>query len=618
MKSLYIFCLIVLAATLSSCKDFLTVEPKSNYDSENLFQTVKQAQMTVYGAYVLMAHPMYGRKVVTMCTTDTDEMRTQGGWEAVGRRNFSRYSSTPASIDTELASLWASWYRCIERCNICIERIPQMELWETGTDGEKAELRSMYGEMLALRAMCYFDVIKHWGDVPFSTKPTVSGDKMYIDRTSRDVIYDYIISDLAVAADMTRWRKAEGVAIQARFTKGAVKALRARIALHAAGYSLRWDLRSGGNMGMRQRDDALRVRELYQIARDECRDIIQDPAANHRLDPNFIEIWKRVCTQRFDTEYGESMFEIGMYSPEFGSTGNGSIGNKIGATSNKESRYGNGSSEVRLTPIYSLSFDNLDTRRAVTVCDLEAVLVKNSDGVVINNGAGAVVNRLWEYNPGKWRAWWYNYGGGYMNEYTNINWIMIRYSDVLLMFAEAENYLMGGPTSEGVDALKQVRRRAFKGNETVVDGENYMSMSESQFLDALVTERWWEFGGEAIRKYDLIRWNKLEERLNAAKAFNTWLAGLSNTDTNIYRYVHYKPLDDLAKDEMSMQRIYSTSNTPPDGWKSTGYRNAIASNADIMTTFARDFKANKTELYPIPQSVRDDNPRISQHPSYGN
>lgn len=592
----------LLVATFSSCDDFLTVPSASNYDSENLFQTVVQARMTAYGAYVMMAHPMYGRKVVTMTTTDCDILRTQGGWETVGRRNFSRYSSTPSSVDTELNSLWNKWYSCIERCNICIERIPRMELYNSGSEEEKAELRRIHGEMLALRALCYLDLIVRWGDVPARFTPSKAGEVFYIDRTSRDEIYDQLISDLKLAVELTPWRKE--VAAQARFTKGAVKGLLARVCLHAAGYSLRWDLETGGNMGMRRRDDAAKIQEYYQLAAEQCADIINDPGANHRLNPVYEDIWKTVCAQKFDTEFGESMFEIGMYNPEVGASSyNGQIGNKIGANCNKESKYGMTGTEVRLMAPYILSFKEHDTRFKTVVADME--VNKNSQGII--------TNKLWEYNPGKWRAWWCP---TYMNDYTNINWIYLRYADVLLMYAEAENWLHHGPTSAAISALKEVRKRAYKGNEAEIDAEDYTGMDETQFLYTLIQERAWELGAEALRKFDLIRWNKLAEMIEKTRKEQLAIAA----DTKHYpKYCYYKPCDDPTKGEP--QKAYSNAGDDPnyptsEGWVRTNYTNGMAKDANITTVFARDFQANQTELYPIPQSICDDNPKLSQHPSY--
>lgn len=217
-----------------------------------------------------------------------------------------------------------------------------------------------------------------------------------------------------------------------------------------------------------------------------------------------------------------------------------------------------------------------------------------------------------------------------MPEYTNINWILIRYSDVLLMYAETENWLNDGPTSDAVDAFKQVRKRAFSGNETLVDNINYLAMSKDEFHEALMNERWWEFGAEAIRKYDLIRWNKLAERLDSVKRWQIHAGdpNLATLDPDLNArfpiYAYYKTTTDISVSDPIV--IYSNVNNDPlyptaDGWiktnaRSTGTTGSSSMYGGDMQYFARDFEVNKKELMPIPQSVCDDNPMLSQHPSY--
>lgn len=591
-------CLMSMMVICTGCEKFLTVPTESSYDSTNVFMTVKQAEMAVFGAYVVLAHPMYGRKVVTMTTADTDVLRQQGGWDAVGRKNFARYSSTPASVDTELNGLWNKWYSCIERANICIERVPEMDIYTNGTDVEKEALRRVYGEALCLRALCYLDLIVRWGDVPAQFTPSHAGDNFYVDRTSRDVIYDQLIEDLQLAVTLLPWRKE--VSAEARFTKGAAEGLLARVCLHAAGYSLRWNLEDGSNIGMRTRDDQATIQKYYQIARDACAEVINDPAANHRLNPVYMNIWETLCSCKFDTQYGESMFEIGMYNPVLESSGNGQVGSKIGMTIASGSKWGKASSEVRLTAPYVASFKEHDTRYYSAVADYE---VDKNDRVI-------ATNKMWEYTPGKWRLYW---NPTYTTDYTNINWIYLRYADVLLMYAEAENWL-NGPTSSAVDALKQVRKRAYKGNEADIDAEDYSGMSKEEFLDVLVQERAWELGAEALRKYDLIRWNKLASALAKTKEAYKQMS----SDTKLYpKYAYYIPGTDPR-----VRPVIVYSNTKGDasltgaGYVQTAYCDGMAKDANVMTIFAQDFQENKTELYPIPQSICDDNPMLSQHPSY--
>jgi hypothetical protein len=100
---------------------------------------------------------------------------------------------------------------------------------------------------------------------------------------------------------------------------------------------------------------------------------------------------------------------------------------------------------------------------------------------------------------------------------------MLRYSDVILMLAEAENEL-NGPTAVAQDALKRVRQRAFAEADWNIKVDQYVSSvaeSKEAFFNAIVNERAWEFGGEMIRKYELIRWNlyyqKVKETVDGCK-----------------------------------------------------------------------------------------------------
>jgi hypothetical protein len=88
------------------------------------------------------------------------------------------------------------------------------------------------------------------------------------------------------------------------------------------------------------------------------------------------------------------------------------------------------------------------------------------------------------------------------------------------MYAETENQ-MNGPTSSAKEALSLVRQRAFAKElwtEKVTNYVNSVSASKESFFNAIVDERAWEFGGEMVRKADLVRWNLLGEKLNQMKA----------------------------------------------------------------------------------------------------
>ena len=588
----------MITLLIMSCESLTNLDTpsESDYSSDNLFQTISQAKMTTYGIYYTFTNDIYSRTINTHLSCDVDEVQTSGGLATSDRNIAARYNTIPTNA--ELTKVWDRLYAGVERANVNIDRIPKMDLWVNGTDAEKNELKRFLGEAYTLRAYFMHDLIKMFGDVPFKTTPSVSGENFFVDRVSRDTIYAQIINDLQKAVDLVPWRKE--VPPQARFTKGAVKGMLARIALHAAGYSLRWDA-GGGNLGMRTNSDAAKVREYYQIARDQTWDIINDPGQNHILNPDYLDIWKTLCAQKFDTQYGESMFEIGFWNPTGEQAGNGYIGNKVGVPVNSAviSTFGAGGSEIRVLPAYMASFDSLDVRRDVTCADFEIDAL----------GMRVVRDKAWEYNPGKWRTWWSTYKS--TSSYTGIDHILLRYADVLLMFAEADSWLSNAPTPDAIDALKQVRKRAFAGNEALIDAETYPS-DLAGFMEVIMQERSWELGTEGVRKWDLIRWNKLGEALVAARAaFESF-----RTDPANLKYVYYLP---QTNPETPNPKVFGTASAVPEPYLSQGYKSRSFINgltSAICGFPGIGFEQNKDELFPIPTSAIQANPALTQHPSY--
>jgi hypothetical protein len=262
-------------------------------------------------------------------------------------------------------------------------------------------------------------------------------------------------------------------------------------------------------------------------------------------------------------------------------------------------KFGAGGSEIRVLPAYFFSFAAEDLRRDVTVADFE----------ITSANMREVRDKLWEYNPGKWRTWWSTVKSS--SSYTGINHILLRYSDVLLMFAEADNWLNNGPTPEAIDALKQVRKRAYKGNESIVDSETYPSDRDG-FFNVIMQERAWELGTEGVRKWDLIRWNKLGEALeNARAAFEA-----IRNDPAATKYVYYLPVSDPDEPNPEIFSDASSIGEPylSEGYKRKNYKNGLT--AAIVTYVGYAFEWNKDELFPFPASATQANPGLTQHPGY--
>src|SRR4030095_15485808 len=106
----------------------------------------------------------------------------------------------------------------------------------------------------------------------------------------------------------------------------------------------------------------------------------------------------------------------------------------------------------------------------------------------------------------------------YTGQFLGLKWQILRYSDVLLMFAEAENEI-NGPTAAAYNAVNMVRRRGFGKPINSADATVDLpaGLSKAAFFAAIVRERSLELGGEGVRKYDLLRWNLLATALNETK-----------------------------------------------------------------------------------------------------
>lgn len=467
---------MIVTLPLSSCKKALDLTPPSAFDEGYVFSNTANVLSAVYGVYASLATaygsglPSYGY--------DSDEFTNYvaaASDNAIGDMN--RYAATPTN--TFLPAIFNALYAGIERANICIKDIPKMDLYNTGSASDKAQLQRCLGEALTLRAEFYFDLIKSWGDVPAPFVPSIDQPDLNLPKTDRDVIYDHIIADLLTAEGLVPWRNDPGVAVDERITKGAVKGLRARFALFAGGYSLR---KSGI---MDRRADYL---SLYQIAHDECAGIMARRDI-HTLNPSFQSVWQDAVLSSKIEPHGEVLFEIA-----YGQGAYGKFGYKEGPRfyiAGSASQLGSGS--TRALPTYFYSFNPLDPRRDVTI----ATYYLNPDKTV-------AVQKILDCVSGKLRPDWLNPYPTTANQYLGINWYMLRFSDILLMFAETDNEINNGPSAAAISAYEEVRKRGFGVNASQI---GVTPTTKAGFFQAIVNERHYEFGGEALRKFDLIRWN---------------------------------------------------------------------------------------------------------------
>jgi starch-binding outer membrane protein, SusD/RagB family len=400
-----------------------------------------------------------------------------------------------------------------------------------------------------------------------------------LERTDRDVIYDKIIEDLGLAATLLPWG-----GNNERINQGAARALRARIALFRGGYSLRLDrqMRRGANH-----------LDFYRIARDEAQAVINSGV--HRLNPSFQSVFKDGVLARRQEPNGEILWEVAM-------TGGSSFfgDSKLGYYNGP--RWNNlGNSALTILPTLFYAYDQADSRRDVTCAPYN-----------INQNLTITARTLQTMVDGKFRRDWISNPSVLTSaaQYFGINWPMIRYSDVLLMFAEAENEINGAPTAAARSALEAVRLRAFGGDASKVGN---IPTDYQGFFNAIVNERALELAGEGIRKYDLIRWNLLESKLNETKGKLAAMAARQGEYANLPATMYFQA---NVNELIWLNSFYTLQpGTAPSGSASVAWvGNGI--NTTILTFYAVAFTPGKSELLPLHTSVLDANPKLRQEYGY--
>ncbi|MBR1688518.1 MAG: RagB/SusD family nutrient uptake outer membrane protein [Prevotella sp.] len=405
---------------------------------------------------------------------------------------------------------YAKFYEGIERANLAIEGIRAY-----GDLENNANLRHLLGEALTLRAVIYNDLIKAWGDVPARFVPN-NADNVYLPRTNRDSIYKVLLADLLEAEDYCYWPNENEITKSTeRVSKAFVKGLRARLALYAGGYGLR------GDGYRRSYDPDLAPEKMYQIAAQECEDIIN--RGSNTLG-SFEQNFRRLCEDN-TTAGTESLWEI-----PFSET-RGRVLYTWGLYHREKDQYTQQNQGGVNGPIPYLyyDFDADDVRR-----DITCVPYRWSQDLIDGKSYQELGN-IQAWNFGKLRYEWMKRIVTNAND-DGINWQYMRLADVYLMAAEAENEL--GNTAKAWTYLEPVLNRALPAAKVAALKTKYTA-SKTAFFNGIVEQRAFEFAGEALRKQDLIRWGIIDEQMALAKQKLTHLANRTDEYAGLPDKIYY-------------------------------------------------------------------------------
>lgn len=494
MNHKYIFAFILLSFSIIGCQDFLEEDPPTFISTSNFFKTASDARTACDGIYKALndgsSLSVYGRfwPAIDLATDDVTSREASTFFNA-----WFSHTLNGEHVWLESWGQYQSFWKGISRANDVLEYVPAIEMDET-------EKNIILGEARALRAFMYYTLVRTWGDVPNITASIQTEEDFQKPRSSvKDIYKDIIIPDLQFAEANC----ADGLH-QGRLTKWSAKVILAEVYLTRAG----WRRTSDGEF---VKGDAAN----WTLARDKAMEVIME-------SPNALNTEAIVDGAHITPACGVAWYESSPFSKEslfelstLNISGQGSWLSREcgpwphgqffwGAVGGKpledegidqtvlQMRFPANPATVGLyipTPDLWNAFEEGDARRDW------ALMTR----YITPEGQNYLCQPLFrkyvdiDYYLGKENTSFLN---------TNNNFILYRYADALLIYAEAANEVSAASTGDAAyNAVNEIRVRA--GLPELAD------LSQDDFRKAVWKERRCEFTGECKRRFDLIRTNRL-------------------------------------------------------------------------------------------------------------
>lgn len=495
----------VLCLGLASCSEsFLDVESKTESTTGNFYKTENDAERALNGCYdgwqcTVSNGPTFAFYVASEMMSDECYGGT-GNTDATNTQVIDRFDLSRSPSDVNLYNdLWGYYYAAVFRCNSLIQHEADIK-WNS-----EASKGTIMGQCRALRAICYFDMVRLWGNIPLLTQPTNEN----LPQTDSKEVYKLIIEDLKYAAEnipANAFPKSEADKNDGRITCYAAKALLARVYLYYTGY-------------YGTEPEGLTKAEALQ----GLEDIIS--SKEYKLVSQFKNLWPAASTTwsgdsksgyTSTTTYAGNGNSETILAQKFNNTSdyNGNAdGNSfivfIGIRGgNFIAPYGQGWGACTVNAKMTKVYENGDTRKTASIIDL------NGEGFMANadyQKSGYKDQREYtgyaqkKYTPmSKWKetngVWSLvaevdGQGEGNFQISQDQDFIVMRYADVLLMAAE-----LGSPNAQTY--MNMVRQRAFTDDKGQLSSR-YTELTATK--DNIMQERMREFAFEGQRYWDLLR-----------------------------------------------------------------------------------------------------------------
>jgi len=460
--------------------------PDSYIVTEHFYKTEADLNLALAAIYSdLGAEVTYGTTLSIQWAAGVDEA-TMSRDNNTAAWSIARNEYTPSTVTIE--NTWRTLYRGINNANIFIEKAP-------GADISDETLKtSLINQARFLRAFYYYELARAWGAVPLRTESVKSKGDNHLAKSSAVDVYQFVIDELeAIVAGLP----VAGETEYGRATQTAAYGLLTRVYLNRAGFP-----------------HQILPEESYAKV-IEYADMVID-SGKHGLLASYEDVFMNLIKN--DDDQTEVIFDVQFSSlreqglKEAGRLGqlNG-IENKTKNSTTGPYAYGYIFAGVSLINAYDQASDN---RFDWNIAPWKVKYNKKLDKDIY-----VEQSKKYQWYPGKYKRGQrvLNSDGSYSIEtlesgdknYTGINFPVIRYSDILLMKAEAMNEL---GTAGAKAYLDMVRERAGLGK---IDAA--LVADKDAFRNELMTERMRELCFEGLRRHDLIRWGVFNAKLQSAK-----------------------------------------------------------------------------------------------------
>lgn len=509
MKLRNIVIAAVFAAGASACSDYLDVESPSKFNFEYVYGSKYEVRQALNGIYArLLSSSLYGNDLLNTLVHNSDIDFRDASSDVTQTAAYNRLDCDATGSGSR--SLWTSAYDAIEHANIFIDQVEQCDLYRSGDE----EVIQMLGEAKVMRAMVYHELVWYFGDIPAPMVPSYKWEEDVLPVSDRHDVLNALIAELQDISYKMAWSRDIENTVE-HVSREMAWAMIARLALTNGGYTLMPDKTNPKSYGKMERPS--NYQDYYRTAMTYCDSVIA--SGTHALNRSFQDVFVSECN------YAAVPGDDVIFELPFAKNTNGNVGyihgNKYSSNEGlTNTNFGEISGSAKVHSLARYLFDEEDLRRDY----LFGLWNYSYDGKPsFEKDAYSVYNN-------KWSKLWSNTPLGAASKgSTGINYPYMRYTDVLLMYAEAvnevENGVGGAHGAAAADALRAVRNRAFQGTPNQAEKvDAYVARaaaSKESFLRAVLDERRYEFAGENMRWRDLVR-NNLYGEVLAYTFLRSW------------------------------------------------------------------------------------------------